>query len=136
MSDIKMTPIVEILRTVNASCDFDGIDCYPGNSDDERRTAFWMDVINRKASDTGFGWLVESILQKGFTGSAIGWDEDAREITEGHHRLVAAILLGMDEVPTTSWGRNGTHALPEGAVDRNHFSAHYNENEYPIFVEI
>jgi hypothetical protein len=36
--------------------------------------------------------------------SAIGWEAERRDITEGHHRLVAAILLCEDEVPTTEWG--------------------------------
>lgn len=97
---MKMMRVEEILKTVAGSVDFGEVEDYPGDNDDDKRTNFWKHVIQAKASDTGFGHLVLSILANGFT-TCIGWDSDIKEITEGHHRLVAAILLGIDEIPTT-----------------------------------
>lgn len=96
-----MVKVEEILKTVTYSVDFGYVENYAGATEDDKRTAFWMDVINRKAADTGFGHLMESIMAHGWT-SAIGWQNT--DITEGHHRLVAAILLCEDEVPVTFWG--------------------------------
>lgn len=100
-----MTPVTEILKNVRYSVDFGGISCYAGETEDAQRTAFWKDLLRVKSSDTGFGALVAAILEKGFDrNSPIGWDTSDCSITEGHHRLAAAILLGMDEVPTSAYG--------------------------------
>lgn len=127
-----MTSIIDILRTVEESCDFGNIHDFQGKNEDEKRTNFWIEVISSKAADTGFGHLVDSIIEEGFHGSAIGWNADTGYISEGHHRLVAAILLGMDEVPTTLHGTNGAHAPRGRHSDR--FSAHWNLDEHPIPV--
>lgn len=110
---IVMVPVVDILRDVEASVDFGfvtdylapGVSTYDYDDDelDEARTRFWKSVISSKASDTGFHSLIDAVLEDGWhPASAIGWTNG--RITEGHHRLVLAILLGMDEVPTTTWG--------------------------------
>jgi len=132
--EIEMVSVTHILQTVVGSCDFGSVDEYgayneSGNFDmDDARTAFWKDVISTKSKDTGFGHLVESIIEHGFTGSAIGWEDG--EITEGHHRLVAAILLGLEEVPVSVWGHCGTHAHPDGR-----FSAHgCFKDPYPFHI--
>lgn len=121
----KMVSVAEILQTVEYSCDFGFVSEYPGDTIDDQRTRFWADVIETKAGDTGFGHLVNSIIENGFT-SAIGWNERTKGITEGHHRLVAAILLGMDEVPTCEWGDNYDLGI----------SAHWNADPAPIKVEV
>ena len=106
-----MTKVSDILKTVRDSVDFGCVDCYPGESEDAARTAFWQEVLHVKANDTGFGALVLAILANVFDPeSPIGWDDEEKCITEGHHRLVAAILLGLDEVPTSRWG-GGTGAI-------------------------
>lgn len=115
------TSVTEILKTVVGSVDFDEVDWYEGETEDEKRTNFWIDVINYKSADSGFGHLVDSIMEEGFHGSSIGWNEN--RITEGHHRLVAAILLGLDTIPTTSYGHGGTHPGREG-MRHGYFSAH------------
>lgn len=62
-------------------------------------------MIQSKASDSGFQRLVDSILNDGWEeGSAIGWRDGY--ICEGHHRLAAAILLALDEIPVTDWGED------------------------------
>lgn len=136
MSDeLVMVDVVEILHTVRGSVDFGAVDSgyYPGETMDEMRTSFWKQVIQQKASDTGFGYLVDSMLRKGFDlASPIGWNNE--RITEGHHRLVAAILLGLDTVPTTPFG-GGTgrnHTLPPG---RMHFSAHFCHDAHPVHID-
>lgn len=125
MSEVTMIPIAEILRDTVGSCDFGMIARrYGGDS-----TAFWQDIITTKAKDTGFGHLVDSILEFGFLpGSAIGYAEGY--INEGHHRLVAAILLGLDEIPVTECGRGTPH--PGGGGE---LVAHTNIcDPYPIEV--
>lgn len=110
MNDVRMVPLVHILQKVESSVDFGEVSNYFGNTMDEQRTNFWLAVIKDKASDTGFGHLIEAILTEGFDNeSSIGWFDN--EITEGHHRLVAAILLGMEEVPVSDWGTGGSKAL-------------------------
>lgn len=130
------TSVIEILRTVEYSVDFGSVHNYPGETEDDQRTNFWIDVITKKASDTGFGHLVESILEEGFHGSAIGWHPENCDITEGHHRLVAAILLGMDYVDTSTYGIDGDHLSRDDACDYR-FSAHDNRTDpYPIDIEM
>lgn len=122
-----MTPVIEILKTVRTSCDFDSVNAYPGDDEDERRTNFWLDVIETKSTDSGFGHLVHSIIDFGFVeGSSIGWDNGY--LNEGHHRIVAAILLGLDEVPTSKWGSNKD-------VKGEHISGHWNDDGHPIYLD-
>lgn len=107
---MQMTSIEEILKTVTYSIDFGFVYAYESGDMDVARTAFWRDVIATKSGDEGFGPLVESIMEDGWDEeSAVGWNDC--EITEGHHRLVAAILLGMDEVPTCSYGSGGSSPI-------------------------
>lgn len=126
---MNLMPVTTILQAVTSSVDFGSIYDYPGFTEDEQRTAFWEDVISTKASDTGFGHLVDSILTNGWSeASAVGWCyyDDQWEITEGHHRLVAAILLGLDFVPTEKYG---------SSCDNYYISAHENcADPYPIEV--
>lgn len=128
-----MIPLTEILQNVTGSCDFWSLEDEVGMSEDEARTALLTEIILLKSADTGFGHLVESIMEHGFTGSAIGYDREECFIHEGHHRLVAAILLGLDEVPVTTYGKNGSHTTPTGGI----FSAHNrNDDPYPIQIEV
>lgn len=117
-----MTPVEVILNTVRSSCDFGSVDEFSveGETIDEARTRFWQHVIEYKSGDSGFIDLVNSYLDHGWAeGSAVGWDDEDGEITEGHHRLVLAILIGLDEVPTFKWGINAKNAAGE------HVSAHH-----------
>lgn len=104
--DVVMMPVIEILRTAVDSVDF-GM-CYePGNPDVSAR--WWEDIIRTKAADSGFGGLLNAIMANGFDpNSPIGFSNGC--ITEGHHRLTAAILLCLDEIPVSAYG-GGTGEL-------------------------
>lgn len=116
---VVWVPVPWLLRNTVESCDYGAIEEY-GSPE-----AFWSEVFT-KAQDTGFGHLIESILERGFLATgAIGWVDGL--ITEGHHRLIAAILLCMDTVPISGYGGCADHVLG------HHFSSHNNFNDpYPI----
>lgn len=105
---MEMTKITTILRDCTSSCDFGS-----APADEDERAAWWLEMIRSKSSDSGFDRLVTSYLDNGWAeGSCIGW-RDGERLTEGHHRLVMAILLGLDEVPTAEWGEDyiGSHKV-------------------------
>ena len=130
---MRMVPVLDILRKTTYSVDFGDVDSYGAPEN------FWRKMIHHKSMDTGFGHLVESILKNGWSeNSAIGWKcwgDDTYEITEGHHRLVAAILLGLDEIPVMPWGQSDrlgidAHGFEAVDIDGNPV------DEYPIEVEV
>lgn len=100
--------ITEILATADSSTDIWGFDGSPEG---------WMLLINEKAADSGFGKLIDSILEDGWAkGSSIGISNG--QICQGHHRLVAAILLGLDEIEVTSYGSSaGRNVCAHGEWD-------------------
>lgn len=95
-----MTPVRDILRTAYGSCDL-------GHW--EQPEGLIMHMLEYKSGDSDFVHLVNSLMENGWNlESCVGWDTSADgrgHINEGHHRLTAAILFGMDEVPTTPYGR-------------------------------
>ena len=109
-------PVRFILDRATDSCDWGG---RWGDG-----TEWWLNGIMQKASDTGFGHLVDSILSRGWDkDSAIGFD--GQYINEGHHRLVAAILLCLDTVLVTPGGESG----------RDYLSAHWNDDDpNPVYL--
>lgn len=112
--------VVELMKQTRDSVDLGEApdpDLYPDDS-----AEWWEGLIRVKASDTGFGHLVESILENGFDhNSPIGFNPIHGIITEGHHRIVAAILLCLDEIPYSQYG-GGDWSI----------SAHWSDDEYPI----
>lgn len=98
---VRMTPISEIVATIESSCDFGYV------SDYDSREVFWEHWLRNKAMDTGFGYLIDSLLANGFSPEgAVSWCSDEKAVNEGHHRIAAAILLCVDEIPTTCWGKD------------------------------
>jgi hypothetical protein len=89
--------------------------------------ADWRNLIHNKAQDTGFGHLVEDMARR-------GWD--ARNpmpildgmICEAHHRLVAAILLCLDEIPVVTAWEHWNEDRTFGPSGHNHFGF-----EGPVF---
>jgi hypothetical protein len=112
-TDWTWTPVEEILQTITGSLDmyafigYEGkhTEALPGESlrqvlTDDGRTVFWQGMMEHKCSDPGFGLLVESIQRDGWL-APIGWDPELCYLSNGHHRMAAAILLGLDAIPTT-----------------------------------
>lgn len=116
---IVWVPVTFLMKNAIDSVDDFRLSCPEG----------WEDMISHKSADTGFGHLVESMMEHGFIEkSAIGFNLDYGVITEGHHRLTAAILLGLDTVPVSRYGGR-TYLGGEGII------AHFNEEDpYPIPV--
>jgi len=86
----EMWPISKILAEVKESCDVGYLDT-PGD---------WFHMMSRKASDPNFGRLLQAIPDQGFLDPiGIYWSYDHWTLGNGHHRLTAAILLGLDEIP-------------------------------------
>lgn len=111
---IRYMTLSEIQNFVTESVDFDWMDT-PGD---------WELMIRTKAKDTGFGHLVESIMTHGLLEESTVVIDEFGTIIEGHHRLVAAILLCLDVVPVST-EEQWNHAAP-------YLSAHYSDDEYPI----
>lgn len=90
-----MMSVAEILRGANSSGDLGKID----NAED------WFGILAGKVSHDHFDWLCDKIADEGFTvpivlGKSIGDDGlPVYTIGNGHHRLCAAILLAIDEIP-------------------------------------
>lgn len=96
--EVSFVSVSTILKDCTDSVDFGSVP-----EDPDANARWWQRVIQSKASDLGFSTLVNAILEFGFDPrSPVGWT--GREITEGHHRIVAAILLGLDEIPYTRFG--------------------------------
>lgn len=97
----RIVSVTELLRTLESSSDIWSFDGTPEG---------WMTLINEKAADSGFGRLIDSILEDGWApGSSIGIRNNY--VFQGHHRLVAAILLGLDEVEVSDHGTCAGRAL-------------------------
>jgi hypothetical protein len=130
-----MTRLADILDTVRDSVDYGDVDSYDPDDEDNARTLFWLAVMRGKSSDSGFSKLVHSVLENGWDeSSCIGWDEKEKCITEGHHRLVLAILLCLEWVPTATFGKDGDYDLC--AHDCTWGCDDYNENSGSITVEL
>jgi hypothetical protein len=112
----QMMTLPEIQNAVHYSCDF----CEMTDTD------HWLEMITGKASDSGFGHLVESILEVGLDPACPVVIMDG-EIQDGHHRLVAAILLCLPEVPVSDRHTYG---------DLYGICAHLEDDAHPIFVEV
>ena len=96
-----MVKVLDLIKYAHDSVDFGDVDI----DDNNAHTGWWQEIIRVKSADTGFGALVNAILQNGFDPeSPVGWDPEDGTITEGHHRIVAAILLCLDEIPYSRYG--------------------------------
>lgn len=121
-----------LLKNVTYSYDFGSPDGYPSN------LHFWSDMIESKALDAGFLRVVESLQTHGWMSPInveLGhYDDPDISLVDGHHRLVAAILLCMDMVPLWDWGLKGGRSRLRGCPD---FFTHYDHHdEYSLLVEV
>lgn len=92
-STITMVSIPWILRNATASLDITARD-EDGNLD-------WFAILAGKVSHAHFDKLADDIMAEGFTLPIVLVEngDDRYTIGNGHHRLSAAILLGLDEIP-------------------------------------
>lgn len=115
-------PVKMLLQTITHS-----VDVYDLAGEDD-----WFDMIAQKMWDDSFWALVDTIPEKGFLYPiCVQRKEWGWVLGNGHHRLAAAILLGLDNVPvvfsddgdymcmdqTTPDGRDFTKNLPSVGVD-------------------
>lgn len=93
-SDVRLVPVRDLLRNLT-----DSMDEY-----DLLTPRGWLEMIREKSDDEQFWPLVASMLAHGqrdpicVTEWYDGYGEPRWEQGNGHHRLVAAILLGWDEL--------------------------------------
>lgn len=98
-----------LMKNIDSSCDFDDFDL--------------AEIMRYKCKDTGMTHLINSIIDNGFDeNGSIGFCDG--QITEGHHRLCAAILLCLDKVPISAWGGRTHHGI----------SAHWMEGGAGVLV--
>ena len=78
----------------------------------------WLRMLWSTASD-GIAQLVESILTNGFTTPICIVDDgsDWWAMGNGHHRLTAAILLGLDEIPVAFSNTHSDYMLEKITCD-------------------
>lgn len=106
---IQHMTLEQIQDIVTGSCDFGGMES----------TDTWLEMIKRKSADSGMGHLIDSIIDNGFVETNAIPIINGR-IQEGHHRLVAAILLCLDTVPVhLSWEDYDGEISINGFKERN-----------------
>lgn len=75
---------------------------------DEHGNVDYLKMVQRKGSDNGFSNLVSTIMTKGFRVPIVlclnykPWgDSEPKQVVHGngHHRMTAALLLFLDEIP-------------------------------------
>lgn len=99
---VTMVKVSDLLRNLKGS-----IDVYELDVPSE-----WLRMIAWKSEDYQFATIIRLIETEGFT-DPIGirmYDDDNWELGNGHHRLSAAILLGLDEIPVVmddTWPESG-----------------------------
>lgn len=81
-------PISDLIKTLSGSCDYGW-----GES-------WLMGIFNTKLADHEMGWLIDSVLENGLvTPLNVLLKEGGRfEMGNGHHRLVAALLCGIEQI--------------------------------------
>lgn len=100
--ELRLLTIPEVLRMANGSVDFPGM----------RGGIDWGQLFAGKVAHSHFDALVDEIMENGFGMPIVLCDrQDGRGyvIGNGHHRLCAAILLGLWRIPVmVSEGRDRT----------------------------
>lgn len=95
---VETWPVARVMQTLKYS-----VDC--GDLDNPRA---WARLLRSKASDVGMPLLIDLISEVGIIDPIEilmhGWAHHSDSprvptLGNGHHRLVAAILLGMDTIP-------------------------------------
>lgn len=71
----------------------------------------WFAIMANKVSHSHFDWLCDEIMEYGFTLPIVLMDngDDTYTLGNGHHRLCAAILLGLHAIPVIILTDDYTH---------------------------
>jgi len=83
--------LIDLINTLKGSCD-------SGSSNPE----WFNDAIFEKLSDNQMGYIIDSLLTYGFvTPLNVFTENDGRTFImgNGHHRLIAALFCGFEEIP-------------------------------------
>jgi len=132
--EVVEVPVTFLMKFLNRSCDVGSLTVwYEARGDDDWRDySGWAYLMESKSQDEGFGYLVESMLERGMLPNGAIAVDPTGYLFEGHHRLVAAILLCMDTVfiKYGSTSHYNDRSLPN-------ISAYGNGDRpsYPIYVE-
>lgn len=96
----RVTPITEILQNCTWSMDFKEDPNWAQMISEKSGAYSGIDSLHPDDFDPNFITLLESIMEFGIR-HPVMWSASEKTYRNGHHRLTAAILLGLDEVPTT-----------------------------------
>lgn len=89
---VQLIPVTTLLQRITQSCDIGRLE----------RVEDWHRLFASKCLDGSFWALCDAIPRNGFTVPiCVNVDRwtGAWSMGNGHHRLCAAVLLGLDEVP-------------------------------------
>lgn len=116
IGEVLMVPVEEILSTwesVDADCDCgwqgkDAEGCGWCKDDSDERRAAWDFLLDDKRNDWQFDYVVESLRTNGFLRPNTFFERDGKRVHgDGHHRLAAAIAIGVTHLPYER--RDGLH---------------------------
>ena len=81
-------PVSDLIKTLSGSCDYG----------DEG--PWLMGIFNMKLADYEMGWLIDSVLENGLVTplNVIRRGNGNFRMGNGHHRLIAALLCGIEEI--------------------------------------
>ena len=81
-------PISDLVKTLTGSCDYGA------------GGPWLMGIFNMKLADSAMGWLIDSVLENGLvTPLNVVRNRNGKfEMGNGHHRLVAALLCGIEHI--------------------------------------
>ena len=81
-------PISDLVKTLSGSCDY-------GYGE-----SWLIGIFNMKLGDNEMGWLIDSVLENGMVTplNVIRKRNGDFEMGNGHHRLVAALLCGIEHI--------------------------------------
>lgn len=126
---VQMWTISDILNTVTESADFPEFD---GSA------STWAYLIASKGGDEWTPVLAEKILEVGFTDPICIYRTEfgGYGLGNGHHRLVAAFLLGLDSIPVLYTDTNEYYPDASEGPDFYTFDPETSEIIYNTFTKI
>ena len=135
--EISMWKVSDILKKVTISSDYNG---EFNTIEFDGTPSTWAYLIASKAGDYHTPTLALKILEEGFTDPICIWRDNrgAYGLGNGHHRLVCAILLGLDEIPVVSAVKATQEHYPDASDgdDINVYDSEVADKLYKIYTKI